>query len=80
MTLQDRTYFRGLDDTLLVEAGYESRVEIAIALAERLEDVLAAGDPSELLAQIREMEVEANYYRNRVVELEAAFNEIDEDY
>ena len=38
--MQDRDYYRQLDDALLIEAALNSGHELAIALGERLDDAL----------------------------------------
>jgi hypothetical protein len=45
---QDRAYFRCLPDSGLIEKGEESGDELAIALAERLEDTPSPDDPHKI--------------------------------
>lgn len=70
MPKYDRDYYRALEDRLLVEAGLDSKNELAIALAERLEDNIALSDPAELYRQIYTMEHEISYLKGRVSTLQ----------
>lgn len=70
MPKYDRDYYRALEDKLLVEAGFDSKHELSIALAERLDDAVALSDPAALYRQIYEMEHEISYLKGRVSTLQ----------
>lgn len=42
--MKDRTYYRAMPDAYLIEEGKDSKHELCIALAERLEDATALGE------------------------------------
>ena len=77
---QDRTYYRMLDEKLLIEAGLESGNELAIALAERLDDLTLGTDPEDLYREIRELEQSVSYYKELVDMLQSELNAAEEDY
>lgn len=71
--MPDRTYYRSEDDTRLVEeAKYNPNRELAIALGERLEDVLADMDEKigEQKERARDAEIDASQLDDKVCELQ----------
>jgi flagellar biosynthesis/type III secretory pathway protein FliH len=77
----DRTYWRGQEDTRLIEAARDSGHELAIALGERLDDAIAEAQtaarnaggwgrsPDALLATIAAMRAEIEALEAQVANL-----------
>ena len=70
MQKQDRSYYRHLEADLLVEAGLDSKDELTIALAERLEDFLWRGASDEVRREMDDLEHKLAYYQQRAADLE----------
>lgn len=70
MMKQDRSYYRQLDEDLLVETGLDSKDELTIALAERLEDFLWRGASDEVRREMETLETQLSYYQRRAADLE----------
>jgi chromosome segregation ATPase len=71
--LKDRSYYRTDEDKLLIEeAKYNPNVELAVALAERLEEVQFenAREIDELQERANDFERDANRLDDRVYELQ----------
>lgn len=69
----DRDYYRCLHDADLIEAGLHSGEEIAIALAERLEDMDAESgiQIEDLRERLKDAERDINRMDDKVYELQA---------
>lgn len=74
----DRDYYRCLHDADLIEAGLHSGEEIAIALAERLEDMDAESgiQIDDLREQLKDAEREMGRIDDRIYELQAEIERI----
>lgn len=78
--LKDRNTYRQCDDSLLIEAGrYRPTPELALVLAERLEETLALlDDKDETLASSKEAyEIEINQYDDKVYLLQAEIEKLE---
>ena len=75
----DRDYYRCLSDRLLIEAGLDSGDELAVALAERVDDLTLGTSPDELYREIREQEHRVEFYKELTEQLQNELDATEED-
>lgn len=78
--MPDRTYYRSTDDKRLIEeAKYNPNRELAIALGERLEDVLAEFDEKvgEFKDRQEDDRIEFNKLDDKIYELRVEIDKLD---